>query len=267
MATLEANGLTTYYEESGSGPSVVLVHGLGGSTAVWEPLIPALAAEFRVVAYELRGAARSSRPSGPWRLGDFVDDLDGLVEGLELSPAAIVGHSLAGGVALSYAARRPDRVRAVVGVGAVTELPDTGRQGMRDRASAVRADGMEQVALAVATAGTAPSWREGQPDRWDAFRGVLAANDPEGYALQAEVVAALDVSAELLEVRCPVLLVSGDLDAPSPPALNAANAARLPDARHVLFSDCGHIVSLEQPDALLEVMLPFLRQTAAAIPG
>jgi pimeloyl-ACP methyl ester carboxylesterase len=91
---------------------------------------------------------------------------------------------------------------------------------------------------------------------------VLAANDPEGYALQAEVVAELDGSAELPSVRCPVLLVSGDLDAPSPPGLNEANAAALPDARHVLFSDCAHMVSLERPDALLEVMLPFLRETA-----
>lgn len=261
---LDTNGVSTYYEEAGSGPSVVLVHGLGGSTAFWEPVIAALAAEFRVVAYNLRGSAGSSRPAGPWRLSDFVGDLDGVIEALGLAPAAVVGHSMAGGVALAYAARQPARVRAVVGVGAVTELPDAGREGMRGRAVAVRADGMEQVAAAVATAGVAPSWREGNPVEWDAFRARLAANDPEGYALQAEVVAQLDLAAELPAVSCPVLFVSGDLDVPSSPSLNEANAARMREARHVLIPDCGHIVSLERPDALLGAMLPFLRETATA---
>lgn len=262
MPTLDANGVTTYYEDAGSGSSVVLVHGLGGSTAIWEPVIPALAAEFRVVAYDMRGSSRSSRPAGPWALSDLVADLDAVVDGLDLAPAAVAGHSMAGAVAIAYAARHAGRARAVVGVGAVTELSDDGREAMRTRASTVRAEGMANVAVTVATAGTAPSWREGHPDAWDAFRGVLAANDPEGYALQAEVVAALDVAADLPAVACPVLLVSGDLDVPSSPALNEANAARLREARHVLVPDCGHMVSLERPDALLDAMLPFLRDTS-----
>lgn len=262
MPTLDANGVTTYYEETGSGPSVVLVHGLGGSTAIWEPVITSLAAEFRVVAYDLRGSGRSSRPVGPWSLADFVADLDGVVNGLRLAPAAVAGHSMAGAVALAHAARHPEGVRAVVGVGAVTELADEGREAMRGRASTVRAEGMENVAVTVATAGTAPSWREGHPEAWDAFRALLAANDPEGYALQAEVVATLDVTADLPAVACPVLLVSGDLDVPSSPALNEANAAGMGNARHVLVPDCGHMVSLERPDALLDAMLPFLRESA-----
>lgn len=261
MPEITANGVRTRYSEAGSGPSVVLVHGLGGTSSIWDPISSSLAAEFQVVAYDLRGSGGSERPAGPWSLDDFVADLDAVVEGLGLAPAAIVGHSMAGGIVLAYAARHPGKVRAVVGVGAVTELPDAGRDGMRQRAATVRAEGMESVATNVATAGTAPSWRAGHPAAWEAFRSLLAANDPEAYALQAEVVAALDVSSELPRVACPALLVAGELDVPSPPALNTANATALPDARHVQLADCGHIVSLEKPAELLDVLLPFLRRT------
>jgi 3-oxoadipate enol-lactonase len=255
---ITVNGVRTYYEEAGSGPAVVLVHGLGGTAALWDGVAPALAERFRTVRYDLRGSGRSDRPAGPYSLDDLVDDLGGLIDGLGLAPAALVGHSMSGATVLAYAARNPDRVRAVVGVGAVTELADAGRDGMRQRAATVRAEGMENVAVAVATNGVAPSWREANPEAWDGFRAMLAANDPEGYALQAEVVAALDIGGELSRITCPVLLVSGELDAPSPPALNDANIHRVANGRHVLIADCGHIVPLERPQELLGAMLPFL---------
>lgn len=258
MPEIIANGVRTYYEDEGSGPSVVLVHGLGGSTALWDEIVPALAGRFRTVRYDVRGSGRSERPDGPYSLDHLVADLDGVIDELGLAPAAVVGHSMSGGVVLAYAARHPDKVRAVVGVGAVTELPDAGREGMRQRAATVRAEGMENVALTVATNGVAPSWREGSPDAWERFRAGLAANDPEGYALLAEVVAELDVGDELGRIACPVVLVSGELDAPSPPALNEANARRLRQGRHVLIPDCGHIVPLEKPAELLAAMLTVL---------
>ncbi|MBM3676738.1 MAG: alpha/beta fold hydrolase [Actinobacteria bacterium] len=261
MPKIDANGVRLEYRVDGAGPSVVLLHGLGGSIAIWERVIEPLAQEFRVVACDLRGSGGSSRPPGPWTLDDFVADLDAVVEQLALAPAAVVGHSMSGAIALAYASRSPDRVRAVVGVGAVTELADAGA-AMRARAAAVRADGMAEVALAVATAGTAPSWRERELEGWEAFRSLLAANDPEAYALQAEVVATLDLAGELGSVGCPVLLVGGTLDAPSPPALNEANVDRIADARYVEIADCAHLPSLEQPNALLEAMAPFLRETA-----
>jgi pimeloyl-ACP methyl ester carboxylesterase len=76
--------------------------------------------------------------------------------------------------------------------------------------------------------------------------------------LQAEVVAAIDVAADLERVTCPVLLVSGDLDVPSPPAPNVANAGKVRVGRCVLIADCGHIVPLEKPQALLGAMQPLL---------
>jgi aminoacrylate hydrolase len=154
---ITVNGVRTYYEEDGSGPAVVLVHGLGGSTALWAKVLPGLSVGHRVVTYDLRGSGRSARPDGPYSLDDLVADLDGVIDALGLAPAAVVGHSMSGAIVLAYAARHPEKVRAVVGVGAVTELPDAGRDGMRQRAATVRAEG--RTSWSPVNNGVAPSWR------------------------------------------------------------------------------------------------------------
>src|SRR5205814_144847 len=140
-------------------------HGLGGTgAAIWKNHAEVLARDYRVVVPDLRGAGGSPKPPVPYSLQDFVDDLRGLVEQLGLAAAALVGHSFGGSIALAYAAQYPGDVRAVVGVGAPTALPDQNREAMQARADTVESHGMAAVAETVATNGTAPSFREARPD-------------------------------------------------------------------------------------------------------
>lgn len=252
------DGVRTYYEESGSGPPLVLVHGLGGSTALWSKVAPALAEELRVVAYDLRGSGRTPA-TGATTLDELVGDLHRLVDRLALAPVLVMGHSIGGSVALAHAAAHPEQVRAVVGVGALSGLPDAGRDGMRARAETVEASGMEAVAETVATNGMAPSFREAHTEELRAFVSLLEANDPAGYSALCRVVADVDIAATLERIAAPVLLVVGALDAVVPLDANAANAARIPDARAVVVDDSAHLLPWEKPGVLLEVVRPFLR--------
>lgn len=267
MAVIDVNGVAVHYEERGDGPTLLLVHGLGGSTRLWDPVVPALPDDVRLVTYDLRGSGQTSKPPGPYTLELLVDDLAGLVAALELAPAVLVGHSMAGGLVLAYAADHPQDVAAVVGVGAVCEVPDAGREGLRDRAAAVRTDGMHDVARAVAENGTDPSWRERDPEAYERFRASLSASDPEGYAALALVVADLDVTDRLGAVRAPVLLVAGETDPVSPVAANRASAESLPDAICTEIADCGHIIPLERPRELAEALVPFAREHAGRAAG
>jgi 3-oxoadipate enol-lactonase len=263
MPWLETDSVTTYYEESGAGPPLVLVHGLGASTALWSKVTPLLAEEFRVVAYDVRGSGRTSA-SGAMTLAGLVGDLRHLVERLDLGPSLVMGHSIGGSVALAHAAAHPGQVRAVVGIGAPSELPEAGRDGMRARAEAVEAGGMEAVAETVATNGMAPSFREAHPDELQSFVSLLEGNDPAAYAAFCRLVADVDIVASLEQVAAPVLLVAGALDAVVPPDANEANAARIPNARAVTVDDSAHLLPWEMPDGLLAIALPFLREAASA---
>jgi 3-oxoadipate enol-lactonase len=263
MPELETNGVRTYYEESGSGPPLVLVHGLGASTGLWSKIAPALAEEFRVVTYDLRGSGRTPA-TGPVTLAELVDDLCSLVERLDLGQTLVMGHSIGGSVALAHAAAHPEQVRAVVGIGAPSGLPDAGRDGMRARAEAVEANGMEAVAEAVATNGMAPSFRKAHPEELEGFVSLLEENDPASYSALCRVVADVDIAAALERITAPVLLVAGALDAVVPPDVNEANAARIQNARAVTVDDSAHLLPWEKPDVLLAIALPFLREAATA---
>ena len=246
---------------------MVLVHGLGGTgAAIWKNHLDELARDFRVVVSDLRGAGASPSPPGPYTLQDFVDDLGGLVERLELAPAALVGHSFGGSVVLEYAAQRPGEVSAVVAVGAPTELPEQSRQGMRARADTVEREGMDAVAETVATNGTAPSFREEHPDEFHAYVELLRGANPAGYAATCRAIADVDIGDHLAQITAPVLLLAGERDAVAPPELNRRNAERIAGSTFGEIPDCGHIVPWEKPEALLEAARPFLL-AAARVPA
>jgi 3-oxoadipate enol-lactonase len=261
MAEITVNGIRTYYVEDGSGDPVVLVHGLGGTgTDIWKKQIAELAQEYRVVAYDLRGSGRSEVTPGPYTIEQLADDLAALVDSLGLGPVALVGHSMGGGIALQYAVTHPARVRAVIGAGAVAELPEQGKQGMQARAETVESQGMAAVAETVATNGLAPSFREAHPEEFQELVSLLASNRPDGYAAQCRALVTMAVAGRLPQVTAPVLLVCGELDQASPPAMNEANAALLPDARVVQLADTAHIIPWERPAELLGAIRDFLRE-------
>jgi 3-oxoadipate enol-lactonase len=244
----------------------VLVHGLGGTSAgIWGRVAGELARDFTVVTYDLRGTGAGDRPPGPYSLDDFVSDLRTLVESLELERPALVGHSFGGSIVLAYAARFPDETAAVVSAGGPIVLPEQGQQGMRDRADLVEREGMGAVAETVATNGTAPSFRERDPQGYERLVAMLAANDPRTYAATCRVLAELDLRSELGRVTAPVLLIAGDRDGVVPPAAGDEIEAALPNvAGRVTVEDCGHNLTVERPDVLVEHLRSFLRGRVAA---
>jgi 3-oxoadipate enol-lactonase len=254
-------GIRLAHDRRGSGPPVVLIHGLGGTSAsIWKHLPGELEREFEVVTFDLRGTGASERAPGPYSMDDFVADLRGLVEELGLERPALVGHSFGGSIALAYAARYADEVAAVVSAGGPVVLSEQGQQGMRDRAETVEAQGMEVVAETVATNGMAPSFREAHPEEFRAYAGVLAANDPATYAATCRVLAEMDLRGELPKIAAPVLLIAGDRDGVAPPAAQEETAAALRHAERIEVPECGHILPWEKPEALRDAVLPFLQE-------
>jgi 3-oxoadipate enol-lactonase len=116
MPDVVVNGVRLYYQQSGSGPDVVLVHAVTSNQAVWmfSGLTDALAADFRVTTYDLRGHGASERPPTGYTSAATAADLRGLHADLGLGPALLVGHSFGGVTALHAAALHPEMVAGVV---------------------------------------------------------------------------------------------------------------------------------------------------------
>src|SRR5688500_4246637 len=100
----EVNGTSIYYEQEGSGPDLVLIPGLGASTHVWYPQLKGLSSLLRVTALDPRGHGRSGRPRGPYSMRMMADDTAELMRSLGISPAVVVGSSMAAMIVLEMAA-------------------------------------------------------------------------------------------------------------------------------------------------------------------
>lgn len=116
MPDLTANGVRLFYQQAGSGPDVVLVHAVTSNQAVWafSGLVDALAADFRVTTYDLRGHGASDRPPTGYTSADMAEDFRALHAALGLGPAVLVGHSFGGVTALHAAVVAPEAVAGVI---------------------------------------------------------------------------------------------------------------------------------------------------------
>jgi pimeloyl-ACP methyl ester carboxylesterase len=242
-------------EVDGQGEALVMVHGLGGTSNTFWPLMELLAPRFRVVRPDLPGSGRSPVP-GLLSIQALTDRIAAATRALGIDRAHFAGHSLGTIVCLHLAAAQPSLVRSLALFGPLLAPSDTARPGLRERAAAVRRDGMQPSADAIVTASLSAESRTNRPVAAALVREMLMRQDPEGYARTCEALVgatAADVSA----VRCPTLLITGDEDPVAPPATVRAMAERIPGARTVVLSRCGHWATLERPPEVTAALRDF----------
>jgi 3-oxoadipate enol-lactonase len=256
------DGFQAYYEEQGSGPPLVLVHGLGASTEMWQKVAGPLSEQFRVVAYDLRGLGRSETPPPPYSLDQLVGDLHGLLDALGLGRIALAGHSLGGAVVLAYTIEHPDRVGALVGIAAPSLTTEEQRGLLAERARAARTEGMKALAELHAHGGLPEGFEAGHPDDTALYKSIIGSGDPEGYAALCGVTGDLDLRPALGGIRAPTLLLEGELDRVVRPESVRATAAAIPGCEYVELAGCGHIVPLERPAELVERLREFVGRSA-----
>lgn len=259
MAYLDREGVQIYYEVTGTGDPIVLIHGLGSSTRDWEPQVSYFAPRYQVVTVDLRGHGRSARPPGPYSIALFAADVAAVIKTLGIAPAHIVGISLGGMVAFQLAVSDPACVRSLVIVNSGPEfavMGDAGRQEVEQRIQVVRAMGMRAMGEALAPR-LFP--KEDQAELRQVFVERWAENDPQAYCDALGAFIGWSVSDHLDAIQCPVLAISADQDY-TPVAMKEAYVARLANAKLVVIEDSRHAVSLEQAQAFNEAVETFLAQ-------
>lgn len=121
MPCVETNGITTYYEEYGSGPPIIIVHGVMADHQSWAEILQPLTDDYRVILYDLRGHGRTEQTDHkPYTVETYADDLAAFIRTLELDRPAILGHSLGGMIGYTFADRHPEKLSALITVGSAT---------------------------------------------------------------------------------------------------------------------------------------------------
>ena len=252
-------------EDEGDGPAVVCVHGLGGSSNTWTPVMPALA-RHRVVRIDLPGSGRSQSVEGALSIGRCVNALLGICARLNITRAHWLGHSMGTIVVQHVAATRPGLVASVALFGPLIAPPDAARVAMTARAAKARegAAGMHDIAQALLNAAISADTRQRLPVAVAFVRESLMRQDGEAYARSCEVLAGAQAAA-VERIEAPVLLVTGDEDAVAPPQAVRAMADKLHAAKStkvVVLPRCGHWTPVERPDECQRELREFLAANA-----
>jgi len=257
VPTVEANGARLWYDEAGSGPALLLLHGGLGDSGLWEPVVPFLAERLRVIRTDLRFFGRSTGPAAPW---SWHKDTLGLLDELGVERVALVGLSLGGRIALEIALDAPERIGALALVAAALSghdaAPYSAEQAARYDAAEAEgdADGMMEVDFEV----WAPLGANEQMARlWHATPD--ASPPPEGvYPLGPAGGAA---RPRLADLSVPTLCVTVTRDPEDFRAVGPLIAAEAPNARHIEL-DSDHYITLREPELVAGSLLDFLAEVS-----
>jgi (E)-2-((N-methylformamido)methylene)succinate hydrolase len=249
----------THVRVTGAGAALVLIHGVGVDLEIWEPLVPRLQPGRRLVRYDMQGHGASAKPPGPYRLDDFVGQLDRLAGALALDRFDLAGFSMGGLVAQAFAARFPERVRRLALINTVYDRSAPERAAIAERLAQVEAGDLDRSLTAALERWLTPEFRKARPEAVAPIERRLRSNDPAAYlaSYRVFVTAAAELVGLVDRIRCPTLVLTGEHDIGSTPAMARALAARLPAATVAILPGLRHLTLLEAPADVTAVLVPF----------
>jgi len=264
MNWIEANGASLRYDLSGNGrETVVLPHEVGGCIESWDDAAPAFRREFRVLRYDQRGFGMSEK-TRVMTMDGIVADLVALLDALRITePVHLAGCAMGAAAALAFAGRHPARVGRIV-VASPATWASAEPAAARTRIEATERGGVRAVEPASLAASYPEVVRALDRARFERFRRRWLGNDPEAMAaiLRMSTDPAYDLSADLVRITAPTLVIGCTHDGIRTPAMAAKVAGQIPGARYVEASS-GHFMAVETPDLFNELAIPFLRSGAA----
>jgi len=260
--TIPIFGQTIHYWDVGSGPVVVLLHGLGSSKEDWLAVVGPLSKNHRLLIPDQIGFGHSDKPLVSYSVQTFVDFLDEFLRQMKVEKARLVGESLGGWVSALY----------------VSEISGTGRISVLDKLVLADAAGLKQKGpipdfnTSLQSSGRLlkslfydSSWINDERLR-QSFAHRLAAND--GYTIQSflnnPALASEFLDDKLSQIRVPTLVVWGKQDQLVPFSSGEKYAAGIPGARLVAFDKCGHIPKAEKTAEFVSAVVSFLDTSATA---
>ena len=276
---LTLHGHAVTYRTAGSGPVLLLLHGIANSSQTWERVAPALSERFTLIAPDLLGHGESATPRGDYSLGAHATAVRDLLTALGIEHVTVVGHSLGGGIAMQFAYQFPERcerlvlvssgglgrevhllLRAAALPGADWVLPlltssrvvGAGRQlgGLLRRVRLAPGGDVEVLAQGFSSLDSAGS-------RQAFLHTVRAVIEPSGQRVSAHDRLAL---ASLI----PSLIVWGEKDSIIPVSHGAAAHEAMPGSRFEVFPGAGHLPHDADPDRFAAVLTEFCNSTDGA---
>jgi len=249
MPKIDRDGVKIHYEVHGSGPPLLLTHGYSSTAAMWQDQIEALSKKHKLVLWDMRGHGQSDYPDDPKAYSEAltVADMAALLDEVGAANAIVGGLSLGGYMSLAFYRAHPERVRALLIIDTGPGFKkDDARDAWNTRAheTGARFDREGLAVLQSFSRERSSATHRDASGLARAARGMLTQRDA-------------GVIESLPNIKVPALVIVGADDAPFLAASDYM-AAKIPGATKVVIPAAGHAVNIDQPEAFLQAVLPFL---------
>ena len=241
----------------GQGRPVVLLHSLLADASSFDPLAALLAKTHRVIQLDLPGFGGSHPVAGG--LEAVADRTAEAIHNLALDRKPIViGNGYGGFVTLLAAIRHPRLAERLVLADCGAAFDEPGRQAFRNMSAAARAKGLAAISDVAMRRLFAPGFQAAHPELIEEGRALFLSFDLETFHAACAALAALDLRPQARHLQLPVLVLVGEQDEATPPAMARELASLLPDARFQELPGCAHVPQLQAPQQFLAAIAPFL---------
>jgi pimeloyl-ACP methyl ester carboxylesterase len=247
-----------YHDTGGTGTPAIFLHAASGTSESWVYQVPVfVAAGYRCITYDRRGWGRSQPAPTGEQPGNVSDDLHGLAQHLDLERFHLVATAAGGIGGIDYALLHPERVYSLVVANSIGGIQDPAYLEVQHRLRPP-----EIQALPVELRELGPSYRGVDPEGTRRWIDIERTTRPQGAHGPGQPPRHPITYARLETMRVPVLVLVGDADLLSPPALMRLLAAHIPQCQFVTVPEAGHAAFWEQPELWNRLVLAFLGQSA-----
>ena len=242
----------------GSGPPLVLVHGIGAARDAWRFMVPKLKDHFTVISYDLRGHGTSPMPDGEFGIDELVADLERVRERSGFDKINVAGHSLGGQIGPAYARAHPDRVLKLGLLSTAAFRTEDDSAKVWGVVRAMEEKGIPQVLETLTARWFTDEFIAANPDLVQRRLKQVVDTDPDVFMNVFRIYAGVEMGPWLHEVTAPSLVLTGENDGGCNPRLNKLIHEALPNSELVILPYVKHSILVEAADAVSDHLIRFM---------
>lgn len=260
MPKIIANDISIHYMEKGTGPPLILIHGLSDESALWTPLLQTFSKRYRTIAPDVRGHGNSSKPDTPYSIKLFSRDLQALCEALNIQNCHIAGHSMGAAIAQQFALDYPERVRSLMLLSTFNSGDPAFVSNLERLRNSITTGGLpsffdEAIKLVI----TAEFATANSAALLDAKKMCLRINSPTALLHAIDACLEFDATHVNAKIMQPTLIISGKEDVFTPIQVAERVHEEIEGSELKIIEGVGHNLFLpEKIPELSQIMLDFL---------
>jgi 3-oxoadipate enol-lactonase len=239
---------------------VALVHAIGLDHTMWDDLAAKLRRRYSVLRIDVRGHGLSDVRDGRYTLAELADDVAAVLDSHSIEKTNFVGLSLGGMIGQAFALQHPARLQKMVLACTSSYYGPEGAAMWNGRVKTVTESGTAALADASMQRFFSDAFRAAQPVVVEQYKARLIATATKGYVGCSHALAALDFSNDLVKIAAPTLVIAGELDVGTPPAMSETLTRGIPNARMATIAGAAHLAAVEKPEEFGALVEEFLSQ-------